>query len=50
MNEIIDHPTRAQIDRLQAEMLRMPQVDIPTVHTFGPGFYARTIKIGRAHV
>ena len=26
-------------------MRQMPQVEIPTSHTFGPGFYARTITI-----
>lgn len=36
---------RQQIDRLEAEMRRMPQIEIPTTHTFGPGFYARTIVI-----
>lgn len=36
---------RQKIDRLEAEILRMPQADIPTEHTFGPGFYARTITI-----
>ena len=46
MNEI-SAQTRKQIDRLHAEMLQMPQIDIPTVHTFGPGFYARTIHIPR---
>jgi hypothetical protein len=38
-------PTREQIDRLQAAMLAMQQADIPAEHTFGPGFYARTIRI-----
>lgn len=37
--------TREKIDRLEAEMLAMPQLDIPTVHDFGQGFYARTITI-----
>lgn len=38
-------PTREQIERLQATMAGLPQADIPVEHTFGPGFYARTIRI-----
>jgi hypothetical protein len=37
--------TRSKIDRLEAEMLQLPQVAIPTAHSFGPGFYARTILV-----
>lgn len=33
------------IRRLESEMRELPQTDIPTDHTFGPGFYARTITI-----
>ena len=39
-------PTRAAIDRLEAEMLAMPnQVELETTHHFGDGFYARTVLI-----
>lgn len=38
-------PTRAGIERLEAEMRQMPQVEIPVDHSFGPGFYARTITV-----
>lgn len=38
-------PTREQINRLQSVMAEMPQAEIPVEHTFGPGFYARTIRI-----
>src|SRR4051812_7821394 len=38
-------PTRAQIERLEADMRELPQIEIPVEHTFGPGFYARTITI-----
>ncbi len=34
-----------QIDRLESVMRDMPQADIDTSHTFGPGFYARTIVV-----
>lgn len=52
--EVADHPrtaltaaapTREQIERLQATMAGLPQEDIPVEHSFGPGFYARTIRI-----
>jgi quercetin dioxygenase-like cupin family protein len=33
------------MQRLHEAMLRMPQVDIHTTHTFGPGLYVRTILI-----
>jgi quercetin dioxygenase-like cupin family protein len=38
-------PRRAQIERLEAVMRELPQLDVPTEHTYGPGFYARTIRI-----
>lgn len=38
-------PTRQQIQHLEAELRAMPQADVPTEHTFGPGFYARTIRL-----
>lgn len=40
-------PTRAQIDRIESDMRAMPdaQIEIPVEHTFGPGFYARTVTI-----
>lgn len=38
-------PTRLQVERLEQAMRPMPQVEIPTDHGFGPGFYARTITI-----
>lgn len=38
-------PSRSQIMRLEAQMRELPQVDIPTEHTFGKGFYVRTITI-----
>jgi len=38
-------PTKAQVQQLEACMRSMPQIDIEPRHTFGPGFYARTITI-----
>jgi len=49
-------PTRDQIDRLQAEMSAMPQVEIKTEHFFSPGMYMRrvfhsagTLIVGKVH-
>lgn len=36
---------REQVERLESVMRELPQIDIPTEHGFGPGFYARTITI-----
>lgn len=38
-------PTRSQIDSFEAALRALPQLDCPPEHTFGPGFYARTIRI-----
>lgn len=38
-------PTREAIEKLESVMRTMPQIDIPTDHSFGPGFYARTVTI-----
>ena len=49
-------PTREQIDRLQAEMVKMPQVELQTEHFFSPGMYCRrvfrpagTLIVGKVH-
>lgn len=38
-------PTREQIAHFEGELRKLPSVEIPTDHTFGPGFYARTIHL-----
>lgn len=38
-------PTREQIERLEAEMVKHEQVEIPTRHYFADGLYAREITI-----
>lgn len=38
-------PTLQQIERLEAEVRALPQVEIPTDHAFAPGLYVRTITI-----
>lgn len=49
-------PTRDQINRLQAEMVKMPQVELKTDHYFVPGMYCRrvyrpagTLIVGKVH-
>jgi hypothetical protein len=49
-------PTRQQIDRLQSEMVKMPQADLQTEHFFSPGMYCRrvfrpagTLIVGKVH-
>ena len=34
-----------KVERLERELLRMPQADIKTTHAFGPGTYERTITV-----
>ena len=38
-------PDLRAVDRLEAELLQMPQANIKTEHRFRPGFYERTITI-----
>lgn len=49
-------PTREQIDRLQAEMIKHPQAELQTEHFFSPGMYCRkvfrqagTLIVGKVH-
>lgn len=53
MNEIT---TRADVERLQAAMLAMPQIELPTKHWFADGMYCRelfrpagTTIVGKVH-
>lgn len=52
----IEAPNREQIDRLQAEMVKMPQVELQTEHFFSSGMYCRrvyrpagTLIVGKIH-
>lgn len=52
----IKHVTRDQIDRLQAEMVKLPQAELQTDHYFVPGMYCRrvfrpagTLIVGKVH-
>ena len=38
-------PLRAQVERLEAHLSQMPQAQIPLIHGFGPGFYARSVLL-----
>ena len=49
-------PTKAQIDDLQAEMVKMPQAELQTEHYFSDGMYCRkvfrpagTVIVGKIH-
>lgn len=42
--------SRAQIYRLEDEIKNLPPADIETIHTFGPGFYGRTIRMAAGTV
>ena len=48
--------SREQIDRLQSEMMKMPQAELVTEHYFRPGMYCRklirpagTLIVGKVH-
>ena len=57
MNLIISEtPSREQIDHLQAEMVKMPQVELQTDHYFAGGMYCRRVArpagttiVGKVH-
>lgn len=49
-------PTREQIKRLEAEMRKLPQIELETLHYFADGMYARvvarpagTVIVGKVH-
>lgn len=49
-------PSKEQIERLQAEMVKMPQADLETEHYFSEGMYCRkltrpagTLIVGKVH-
>lgn len=54
--EIPNVPTKEQIERLQREMVAMPQVELQTEHYFSGGMYCRkltrpagTLIVGKVH-
>lgn len=54
--ELPTQVSREQIDRLQTEMVKMPQVELQTEHFFSPGMYCRrvfrpagTLIVGKVH-
>ena len=60
MNSIIKNlqiPSKEQIDRLQAEMVKLPQMELETEHYFSGGMYCRklirpagTLIVGKVHL
>ncbi len=56
MNEIASLASREDIERLQAAISRMPQVELPTQHYWADGLYCRvlprvagTLIVGKVH-
>jgi len=56
MTELAEIPTREDIERLQASMRELPQVELETKHHFAHGLYARelfrpkdTTIVGKVH-
>lgn len=56
MNELAKIVTREQVLRLQAEMAKLPQVELETEHYFADGMYCRslfraagTLIVGKVH-
>lgn len=56
MNEVVEKPMRAQVERLQSELLKLPQVELHTEHFFADGMYCRylprpkdTLIVGKVH-
>jgi quercetin dioxygenase-like cupin family protein len=54
--EVPKQVSREQVERLQAEMVKMPQVELTTEHHFVPGMYMRkvfrpagTLIVGKVH-
>lgn len=45
MNELIIPPMRERIFALEAEMKKLPQLEIPVKHYFSHGIYAREITV-----
>lgn len=60
MNNIIEQmgiPSKKQIEKLQSEMAKMPQVELETEHYFSGGMYCRklirpagTLIVGKVHL
>jgi len=60
MNDIIEQmgiPSKEQIEKLQSEMSKMPQVELETEHYFSGGMYCRklirpagTLIVGKVHL
>jgi hypothetical protein len=58
MNDILEKiiPSKEQIEKLQAEMVKMPQAELETEHYFSEGMYCRklirpagTLIVGKVH-
>lgn len=54
--DLPNNVSREQVERLQAEMVKMPQAELTTEHHFSPGMYMRkvfrpagTLIVGKVH-
>ena len=54
--DLPSHVSREQVERLQAQMVTMPQAELVTEHQFSPGMYMRklfrpagTLIVGKVH-
>lgn len=45
MSQLVIPPMRTRIFALEAEMKKLPQIEIPVRHYFSPGLYAREITV-----
>ena len=45
MNGVVTLPMRQAIFAIEAEMKKLPQIEIPVRHYFSPGLYAREITV-----
>lgn len=48
MSEIVE--SRQKVERLEAEITKLPQIDCPIWHHFAPGLYARKMLIPKGTV
>lgn len=43
--ELVLSPMRAMVNQAEAEMLKLPQLDLPVIHHFSYGVYGRELRI-----
>ena len=55
--DLLNIPTKEQVEKLQSEMVKLPQVELQTEHYFSGGMYCRklirpagTLIVGKVHL